>query len=299
MTINALCPWFGAKRYLAPRIVEQLGEHRCYWEVFAGSMAVLLAKPVVSQETVNDLHGDLINLARILQHPHWGPWLYRTLRRQLVHEDLFWEAAERLASQQAEEGFDATQLHGGLAARRATDFFYASWMGRNGVIGTSSYNNNFCVRYTSNGGIQGTRYVSAVSSIPAWRRRLAEVTILHRDGLELLEKIEDQRGTALYCDPPYLHKGATYIHDFTAEDHVRLARLLARFTKARVVVSYYDAPELDALYAGWTKIDCAVSKSLSVQGRRGSTNTKSPEILLVNGEPYGQSTGLFDDLSQG
>lgn len=58
MRISAIAPWFGSKRVLAPKIVEQLGQHRCFWEPFCGSMAVLLAKPTVSQETVNDLHGD-------------------------------------------------------------------------------------------------------------------------------------------------------------------------------------------------------------------------------------------------
>ena len=58
MRINAIVPWFGSKRYLAPRIVEQLGPHRAYWEPFCGSLAVLLAKPVASQETVCDLHAE-------------------------------------------------------------------------------------------------------------------------------------------------------------------------------------------------------------------------------------------------
>lgn len=56
--IKALSPWFGSKRNLAPRIVEAVGKHSAYWEPFAGSIAVLLAKPVVTMETVNDLHGD-------------------------------------------------------------------------------------------------------------------------------------------------------------------------------------------------------------------------------------------------
>ncbi len=67
MEIKALAPWFGSKRTLAPRIVEAIGKHTVYWEPFAGSMAVLFSKPQVSAETVNDLHGDLVNLARCIQ----------------------------------------------------------------------------------------------------------------------------------------------------------------------------------------------------------------------------------------
>lgn len=58
MKITALLPWGGSKRTLAARIIHQLGPHRCYWEPFCGSMAVLLAKELATMETVNDLHGD-------------------------------------------------------------------------------------------------------------------------------------------------------------------------------------------------------------------------------------------------
>ncbi|MFN0195471.1 MAG: DNA adenine methylase, partial [Planctomycetaceae bacterium] len=47
-TIGAIVPWFGSKRNLAPRIVEVIGPHQAYWELFGGSLAVLLAKPVAT-----------------------------------------------------------------------------------------------------------------------------------------------------------------------------------------------------------------------------------------------------------
>ncbi len=84
--ITSLAPWYGAKRKMATRIVAELGEHRAYWEPFCGSMAVLLSKPKATQETVNDLHGDLTNLAWVLQDPVRGPKLFRRLRRVLASE---------------------------------------------------------------------------------------------------------------------------------------------------------------------------------------------------------------------
>lgn len=283
MKITALAPWFGSKRYLAPRIVEALGPHRCYWEPFCGSMAVLLAKQSCSQETVNDLHGDLINLARVIHDDRRCLWLYRKLRRTLVHEDV-----QARAKLQLLQDFDPDASE--PDCDRAWAFFVASWLGRNGTIGTKEHNNSFCVRYTANGGIQGTRFVSAVDSIPAWRRRLRNVTILRRNGFDLLERIEDAPGTAIYCDPPYLTKGATYVHDFTSADHDRLAQLLARFQRARVVLSYYADPRLDVLYPGWRQLRCDVAKSLVNQGKRGSGGkVMAPEVLLINqpAEPKG------------
>lgn len=277
MKINAILPYFGGKRTLAPEIVREFGPHRAYWEPFCGSLAVLLAKGEVSQETVNDQYGQLINLARCLQHPEHGPWLYRQLRRTLVHEGLFEEASQHCKQPSPLDG----NVY--LDVQMAYWFFVCSWLGRNGVIGTRGWNNNFSVRYTANGGDPGARFVSAVDSIPAWRRRLREVTILRRDAFELLEKIEDADRTVIYCDPPYIDKGAKYVHDFVSLDHERLAKALRRFKNARVVVSYYAHPALASMYEGWTVRSLAATKSLVRAGARKMGKVAAPEVLVING----------------
>ncbi|HTU18532.1 MAG TPA: DNA adenine methylase [Gemmataceae bacterium] len=279
MKITALAGWMGSKRTLAPRIVELLGPHRAFVEPFCGSMAVLLAKPQTSFELVNDLHGDLTNLAWVLRHDRFGPWLYRRLRRNLYSEEEFASAKTRL------DLFPVAPAPGALHndhAERAYCYFVLCWMGRSGILGTAQGNTTFTVQYNANGGNQAGRFAAAVDSIPAWRRRLRSVTILRRDGLVLLDRLADLPGQAVYCDPPYFVKTARYEHDFAAGDHQRLATILNRFVKTRVVVSYYDAPELDTLYPYWAKIDCSRAKHLSFQGRRGSTSEVSPEVLLVN-----------------
>lgn len=55
-------PYFGSKGRLASRIVGMLPQHGHYVEPYAGSLAVLLAKPRSRMETVNDLDGDLMFL---------------------------------------------------------------------------------------------------------------------------------------------------------------------------------------------------------------------------------------------
>ncbi len=289
MKIKALAPWFGGKRNLAPRIVELLGPHRVYWEPFCGSMAVLLVKPPCVMETVNDLHGDLINLARVIQDSKLGSQLYRQLRRTMMCETLHREAARRHAARTCCVQTDKLDLS------RAYDYFICAWFGRNGLAGTQSYKQGFCVRYTSKGGHAAKRWGSAIESIPAWRRRLANVTILQRDAFELLEKIEDRKGTAIYIDPPYLIKGAKYIYDFEGPDHKRLAELLRRFKLTRVVVSYYDHPLLAKLYPCWARHQIIVSKALANQGSRGVKNVKAKEVLLINiAEQKQVGKGLFD-----
>lgn len=317
MKIKALSPWFGSKRTLAQAIIEELGVHRAYFEPFCGSMAVLLAKAPAAMETVNDLHGDLVNLARVVQHPKLGQRLYRRCRRLLMVETLFKEAARRWKVRGIPPA-DTPDIE------RAIDFFYTSWVGRNGVVGTKSYDQGFAARYTPGGGHGGTRWRQAVSSIPAWRRRLASVTILNRCGFKLLDAISDEDGVVVYVDPPYVVKGARYVFDdnikpaCVSEDewiaalefanqhtfdipiervawHYVLAQRVKRFQKARVVVSYYEHPLVRLLYPQFVVRKCPVVKAL-VQGNghvKGAV--EAPEILLLNGPSYANGTdfGLF------
>lgn len=312
MKIKAIAPWLGAKRNIAKWIIAELGEHKAYWEPFCGSLAVLLEKPQCTMETANDLNGDLINLARCLADSGESMRLYCVLQKVLIHEQLFKEYADSWRARGRTHAGDAIDV------KRAVEFMICSWMGRNGVAGTQSHNQGFCARYTKNGGHAAKRWISAVESIPDWHDRLRNVTILNRDAFDLLLRIEDATGVVIYCDPPYIKKGAKYVHDFDGEfynlfadgtvrpvghcfecdsgefprrisAHEYLARLLSRFEKTRVVVSYYDHPELDRLYPGWAKVSREVTKAMVNQGmrdRKGST--KATEVLLINGPSFSQ-----------
>ena len=81
--IAAPFPYFGGKRRAAPRIWQALGDPSGYVEPFAGSAAVLLARPTFTGrrvETLNDADGWLVNTwraiqlspAEVAQHA-WGP----------------------------------------------------------------------------------------------------------------------------------------------------------------------------------------------------------------------------------
>lgn len=276
-SIKSLLPWYGSKRTLAPRIVKELGKHRAYVEPFAGSMAVLIEKPRVSVEIVNDLHADLINLARVIRNPILGPIFYRRVRRWSLHAGVIDDAKSILKT--ATDPVD-----------RAVAYFAMSWLGLNGYSGTEKefQNVNTAVRYTLlGGGDPVTRFKSAIAAAYWIGKRLRHVDIRSEDAIALCERIKDVPGQCFYVDPPYLEKGARYLHDFASSDHARLARALCRFKATRIVVSYYDSPDLDSLYPGWTKVDCSMVKSLVSQGRRDSKHSAiAPEVLLINGESY-------------
>src|SRR5262249_9598143 len=65
--LAALFPYWGGKAPVAPVIWQHLGDVRHYLEPFAGSLAVLLARPHrPGVETVNDQDGHVVNVLRAL-----------------------------------------------------------------------------------------------------------------------------------------------------------------------------------------------------------------------------------------
>jgi DNA adenine methylase len=288
MKIGALAPWFGSKRVLASEVVRELGRHCSYWEVCCGSMAVLLSKKPCAMEVVNDLHRDLVNLARVVASDK-AIQLYDMASRTLMHTDLFVEAKELCYGSECQPAASLSDVSDDHV-RRAWAFLVMSWQGRNGSSGTLQSNITVARRFTHNGGSGGMRWRSAVDSIPAWHERLRAVQIMNVDLFEMLERVGDQEGSAIYVDPPYLKKGSKYLHDFAESDHERLAAVLDRFRKSRVVVSYYEDPVLDRLYppGRWTKRSVAITKALVNQGKRDATGdiVKAPEVLIINGPSY-------------
>lgn len=296
--ITATLPYLGCKRTFAPVIVEEIGEHSAYWDLCCGSLAPLFAKPLCPMETVNDLYGEVTNLARVLACEPTAAELYQRTRRVLMSEVLFRESAAVLKGAPCEEV---------VSVDRAYHLLVASWLGRNGVTGTASYNHGLCVRFTSNGGHAAKRWRSVVESIPDWHERLRNVTILTRDLFEIIPRIEDKKGTVIYIDPPYVEKNAKYVHDFASQDsvlppevwailkheakrvypHQYLHELLSRFRKTRVIVSYYDHPLVNALYTGWTKRSVEVTKHLA---NHSNGVVKAQEVLFINGPSFTQAS---------
>jgi len=280
MKISALQPWFGGKRTLAPRIVAEFGPHSTYWEPFCGSCAVLFAKPEARMETVNDLHGDLVNFARVVKDEDQCARLHWRLLRTLPCEQLYNEARNEITKTQPPPlTFRAEMID------RAYFYFLYGWLGISGFGGTKDSNTSLAIRYSGTGGAPATRFTNAVDSLPWWHERLRAVFILSKCGIETVEKIRDEKGTVVYVDPPYLVKSAQYVHDFKPEDHQRLAAALCKLKQARAVVSYYEHPMLDELYPGWRKVITTAPKFITQGGSRKPGKVDAPEVLLVNGPP--------------
>lgn len=291
MKVKAIAPWFGGKRTLGSDIVAELGNHTQYFEPFCGSMAVLFAKDPSQKETVNDLHGDLINLARVIQNESLAERLYDRLQRTLFSEGLLDDARLHMDTPSSDDPVDSAYW-----------YFLASWMGRNGTAGTERIDYQIAVRWTKGGGSPTVRFRNAVDSIPAWHERLRNVVILRRNAFDILDRFEDVVGTAIYADPPYHAatrgdavkdgRGGRYLHEFkhggegmfeASDDHTKLRDILCAYKRARVVISYYDHPIIREMYAGWTFVEKTMQKNLHAQNGRGARAKEAPEVLIING----------------
>lgn len=274
-TTTALVPWFGCARMIAERVGQLIGKQRWVGVPFAGGMPELLYidAPTIA---VNDLHWQVVNLARVCADPVLGPRLYRRLRRLLFHPAVLREAQERC---QAYRWNSPVPL-----LPQAEDYFVACWMGRSGKSGIDGeFNGRLSVRWNGNGGDSNTRYRSAVKSLIAWRRILQRCNFTTLDAFAFLAKVQDEPGHALYCDPPFFGPGDRYRYKFTESQHRQLAEVLSGYTNVRVVVRYYDVPLVRELYPverwQWNEI----------VGRKQS-NAVAAEVLLTN-EKRGR---LFD-----
>lgn len=285
--LGSLLPYYGAKRRLAPKIIHQLGEHRAYYELCAGSMAVILAKPRARPEIVVDLYGALVNLARVVASGRWSD-LRRKAARTLIHESVF-KAAIRREAELLDPETGGWPVAPSSETREITDAhvdaayltLMLGWQGRSGVAGRSR-SHSFGVHWAP-GAV--SPWPNVARSLRFWHERLSGVEIVQRDAILMAQRVPDKPGVAVYCDPPYIVEGGHYHHAFTREQHEGLAAALGAKRHARVVVSYYDHPWLDELYPrerGWIKHAVPQTNTLgaTVSGLRKAV---LPEVLLING----------------
>src|SRR5437868_11847157 len=99
--MKAPFPWFGGKSRAADLIWSRLGDVGNYVEPFAGSLAVLLARPHAPRiETVNDKDCYLANFWRAVQYApdevaRWADWPVNEIDLHARHRWLVAQAEFR------------------------------------------------------------------------------------------------------------------------------------------------------------------------------------------------------------
>ena len=241
--------YYGGKGRLATWIASLFPPHRVYVEPFAGSAAVLFAKPSVTHEIINDVDDNVVNFMRVLRDRP---------------DEL--EAVCR-ATPYSRTEFDRAVLDDASIddLERARRWWVASAQGFGQRANPDTGWSTSVERGSSNARTVWNR-LGRFAQVAA---RLGTVVIENRDALEVIARYDAADGV-MYCDPPYFggtrssihggrRPGGDYVHEFhSAEEHEQLAEAL-RGVDATVFVSGYPSQLYDELYAGWTRVERRVS----------------------------------------
>lgn len=252
-------PYFGGKMRLAPRIVELLGDsHRHYVEPFAGSAAVLMRKPPVHMESINDLDRAV--------HTFWK--VLRERPNELIERLQLTPHSKVEYYASALDTADVDDLE---LARR---FVVRSCQSFSGAI-TGGYGPASPRKRVSRAAVW-TRIVD--SRIVAMAERLRNVELECMDAIPYLERWDDPH-TAAYVDPPYLAETRrdtrTYRHEANNEEyHRRLLETLNQFS-GRVVLSGYESSLYrELLGSGWELHRVDVSAPSGIRRGRSERRTE-------------------------
>ena len=255
--------YFGAKTRLASRIVQLLPAHRSYIEPFAGSMAVLMAKPrATGIEVANDIDQDVMTFWRVLrdQPDELGRVCALTPHSR----------AEYAASWPLPPGLPDLER-----ARRV-------WVKLSQSRGGQLTNTGWRYRTRAQGAAIPSIMASYVERFGRAVERLCGVTLECRPALEVIDAYGREPGNLLYVDPPYLGQTRmrhAYQHEMqNEEEHRALVEALHR-CQATVVLSGYPSALYDELYPGW-----ATAEFVAYTGR-GAASTGSnrrTEVLWCN-----------------
>ncbi len=243
----------GAKNRIANWIISYIPKHNVYVEPFAGSLAVLLNKPRCHIETVNDLHGEVVNFF----------WVLRDRPEEL----------KRLIelTPYAREEYDLAYEKTDSEVEQARRFCVRCWMG----FGCANLYHN---------GFKSGQQSSSPNPAKAWRKlpttmiqaaeRLKGVQIENLPALELISRY-DTADVFMYIDPPYLHgtrKNYLYKYEMEDTEHEELLRILVKHP-GKIMISGYDNDLYNDYLKGWSK----AYKETTAEG-----GVKRTEVLWMN-----------------
>ncbi|KAA0011208.1 DNA adenine methylase [Billgrantia pellis] len=227
MQSKPILPWMGGKRRLAKQIIPLFHEHTAYVEPFCGGAAVFFMKPPSQVEVINDVHGELVNLYRVVKHH--PDELVRQFRWGLVSREEYLTQRE----------IDPRHL---TDIQRAARFFYLQKLAFGGKVAGQTFGTSA----TSPPRLNLMRIEEDLSTA---HLRLARTVVEHLDWAECMRRY-DRPGTLFYLDPPYWGT-AGYGNDFGLEQYHLMASL-AREAKGQVVISVNDVPEMREAFEGLT-----------------------------------------------
>ena len=262
--MNALAapfPYFGGKRRAAPLVWQALGDPSGYVEPFAGSAAVLLARPAFTGrrvETINDADGWLVNTWRALQlspdavaaHA-FGPVIEID-----YHARLAW-LQERRTPELVSWLEGDPEAHD---AKAAGWWLYVVACGIGDPFGPGPWR-------VIDGHLRKLPHLGdAGQALAAYLNRIAERLTRVRITCGSWERVvkpsvtrsgaQGDGSRAIFLDPPYATSGDLYAHVDTDVSHAVREWCLTKADPAmRIVLCGYDDEHAEMEAAGWTVME--------------------------------------------
>ena len=230
---------------MAKQIIEQFpekGTYNTYIEPFGGSFGVGFHIPddlIAPIEIYNDNEQNVYTLFRVLTDDAKFDEFKKLCDCSYYNEQSRSEFREQLG-----ENRDIPDV------QRAYKFFYVNRTSHNGIGGFSMQR---VVRRNMAKNVSD--FLSTIDGLTEVHQRLSHVTVLNRDGIELMKE-NNNENIFIYADPPYVlsTRGATrYAVDMDDETQQRFLSVCIE-SKSKILISGYDCDLYNVLLNnGFTK----------------------------------------------
>ncbi len=220
-----IIPWPGGKTRLLQHLLPLLSDnpHTCYVEAFAGGAALLFAREPCKIEVLNDTHGELVRLYRVVSN-HLDEFV-RQFRWALTSREMF-----RWAKLQHPDTLTDIQ--------RAARFFYIQRLAFGGKVTGQT----FGIGKTSPKRINLLRIEEDLS---AAHLRLHGVVIEQLTWQACMERY-DAPHTLFFLDPPYWQTEG-YGTEFGMDEYELLADRMAGL-RGRAILTINDHPDMRRVF---------------------------------------------------
>jgi len=223
--------YFGGKGTMNSKIINYfpfIKNYNIYIEPFAGSFSLGFAKGITPIEIYNDKDKNVYSLYYVLSNPELFIKFKEKCDLVYYSEDLRKEFKLKLK----DKNLDIVD--------RAFYFFYVNHTSHNGFGGISFSKNVNNVRRNMSKSISDM--LSTIDGLNEIHQRLSRITILNRDGIELI-KDYDVSDAFIYCDPPYEWSTRTevrYSVDMNHQDQENFINTAINIKNAKLLISGYD-----------------------------------------------------------
>lgn len=222
---NTLFPWPGGKTRLLQHLLPLLSDnpHRTYVEAFAGGAALLFAREPAKIEVLNDSHGELVRLYRVVAN-HLDEFV-RQFRWALTSREMFkWAQLQHVDT--------LTDI------QRAARFFYLQRLAFGGKVTGQTF-------WTCATGPKRINLMRLEEDLSEAHLRLSRVVIENMAWQQCIQRY-DTPETLFFLDPPYWETEG-YGGAFPIGEYQQLAETLASL-KGRAILTINDHPEMRALF---------------------------------------------------